>query len=383
MDYRTEAEALSLLVDRVDSTLEETGRTFPYYADPETGEWETTSDGNWCGGYWVHMLWMAHEVTGNERFADAARSSAEIVAREMPDETMFRGLCFNYAGFASYEITSDDRDRVLGLRGADSMVEYYHEAARQIPVGVYQVHVPADVENNFRGPDDEMPGHHNGVVDAIHAALTVLWRAYHETGDPRYRDVAVSHADRHLDWYVREDGSSWHVARFDPRTGELRAQFNDLAHGDDSCWARGVGWNVAGLARAYTETRGERYLTALERVATYYVEHAPADLVPHYDFEHPDKPNIPRDTSCAALACYGLNSLPEEPETEELRKLGERILESLITQYLTPVDETDERPRGMVLHGCFDGPAGYADDNELIWTDHYLLATLFDRVHCA
>lgn len=372
---RTEREALDLLVDRVETTLEETGAAFPYVADPETGAWQVTDDGNWCGGHWIGLLWLAYDHTGDERFAEAAREHTDVLVDAMVREAMFCGMNFHYAGFRAADVTDDHEHRELGLEGADASVAFYHQRARQIPLGTLLIEGPS---SEFRGPDsDEGPsGDVLGAVDAIYTSLPVLWRAYRETGDPVYRDTAVSHADRHLDWYIREDGRTWHHAEFDPDTGELRRQYNELAYSDDTCWARGQGWCIAGLARAYRETEAPRYLEALERTVDYYRSNVPDDLVPYWDFEHPDAPDVPRDTSAAVLTAYGLTGLPDDGETADLAAFGERILESLITAYLTPRGESYDRPDGMLLEGCFNGPSGYADRNELIWSDYYLAYTL-------
>jgi unsaturated chondroitin disaccharide hydrolase len=375
---KSEREAYEYLVERVGSTLDETGGAFPYFADPETGAWTTTENGNWCGGHWIHMLWRAHQYTGEERFASAAREHAETMVDYMPRRAMFCGMNFHYAGFRAYDLTGAKRDRNLGVDGADAMVEYFHKGARQIPLGVLEIESPSP---EFRGPEsDEGPsGDHLGAVDAIYTSVPVLWRAYEETGDPVYRDTAISHADRHLDWYIRDDGRTWHHAEFDPETGDLRRQYNELAYSDETCWARGQGWCIAGLARAYEETGADRYLDALETTVGYYVENSPPNLVPHWDFEHPDKPNVPRDTSAAALTAYGLTGLSRTPETAELVETGDRILGSLVREYLTPLESGEDRPAGMVLEGCYNGPSGFADANELVWTDYYLLESLAPR----
>lgn len=375
----TEAAAFASITDRVDDTLSATGDAFPYYADPETGEWTTTDDGNWCGGHWVGLLLLAYERTGEERFRQAARDRAETVVESVEPASMFYGMNCHYAGFRAYDVTGEDAFRELGLRGADATVEYFHQGARQVPLGTQPIDAPA---SNFRGPDggDAPSGDVLGAVDAIYTSLPVLWRAYRETGDPTYRDTAVSHADRHLDWYVREDGRTWHHAEFDPEDGGLRRQYNELAYSDETCWARGQGWCIAGLARAYNETGAGRYLDALESTVGYYVSHSPDDLVPHWDFEHPDAPDVTRDTSAAALVAYGLTRLREEAATEALRRTGRRVAESLVDGYVTPVDDEDGRPSGMVTEGCYNGPAEFATAHELVWTDYYVAVTLANRL---
>lgn len=370
--------ALARIVDRVADTLEATGDSFPYYADPETGAWTTTDDGNWCGGHWVGLLLLAYERTGEERFLRAARDRAETVVSSVEPASMFYGMNCHYVGFRAYDVTGDESFREFGIRGADATVDYFHQGARQVPLGTQPIEAPA---SNFRGPDegDAPAGDVLGAVDAVYTALPVLWRAYRATGDPTYRDTAVSHADRHLDWYVRDDGRTWHHAEFDPASGDLLRQYNELAYSDETCWARGQGWCIAGLARAYAETGAGRYLDALDTTVDYYVSNTPDDLVPHWDFEHPDAPDVPRDTSSAALVAYGLTRLPEDGTTEPLRAIGESVLGSIVADYLTPTDGTDRRPPGMVTDGCYNGPASFAVSNELVWTDYYVASALARR----
>jgi unsaturated chondroitin disaccharide hydrolase len=44
---------------RIDDTAARVGDRFPHWADPGTGTWTTTSDGDWTGGYWIGVLWVA------------------------------------------------------------------------------------------------------------------------------------------------------------------------------------------------------------------------------------------------------------------------------------------------------------------------------------
>lgn len=376
-ELRTARDAV---LHRIDATLEQTGDRFPFVADPDTGEWETTDDGNWCGGHWIGLLWTAREwaregdAVEPERFERAARGHTETLRNAMPETTMFCGMNFQYAGFLGYDHTGDRDLFGLGLRGADAMVDLFDERARQIRVGNYRIKGPAAQFDMEREVEGRPTGETVSVCDSIYTSLPVLWRAYRETTDTRFRDVALSHANRHLDWYQEADGSTVHMVDFDPETGEPSAWFDTLAYSDETCWARGQGWHIAGLAVAFRETGAERYLEALERSVQYYLDHTPDDLVPYWDFEDPRIPDVSRDTSCAALTAYGLTQLPtDDDRTGELRETGQRILSSILDSYLV-TDDPDRR--GMVLHGCYNYPGDYAVDNELVWTDFYVARTV-------
>lgn len=374
--------ALEAMTDRVETTLADTGDQFPFAADPETGEWETTADGNWCGGHWVGLLWIARDVAARagederaQRFERAAYEHAETVYEEMPRDWMFCGMNFAHAGFFGYDRTGDRDLYAMGLAGADAMVEMFDEAARQIRVGAHKIKGPEKQFDMEQEVDGRPTGENVAVLDTIHTSCPVLWRAYEETGNARFRDVALAHADRHIDWYLNDDGSTIHMAAYDPETGRAETFFDTLAYSEDTCWARGQGWNISGLARAYSETGARRYLDHLEAAVDYYLEHTPEDLVPYWDFEDPRIPDVPRDTSCAGISTCGLVALEgDHPRVDRLREVGEDILASLVSDYLR-TDESDPL-RGMLLHGCYNYPGDYAVDNELVWTEFYVARAL-------
>jgi len=62
-------EAIDRMLTRVRDTagrVKEEG--FPHWAHLETGEWVTTADGDWTGGYWIGMLWLAVRATGESQY---------------------------------------------------------------------------------------------------------------------------------------------------------------------------------------------------------------------------------------------------------------------------------------------------------------------------
>jgi unsaturated chondroitin disaccharide hydrolase len=371
-------QALDAILHFVEYTLPRLEDRFPLVGDTETGEWETTADGNWCGGHWVGLLWLASERSTSDgpEYESAAKSLAELVDDAIPRDTMFYGLNAEHAGFRGYDATGDRELFAFGLRGADAMADLFHLMARQVQSGDYDIAGP----DGFR---EEDTSHHDSgcpestglcAVDNVFTALPVLWRAYRETGKEHFRDLAVAHADRHIDWFVRSNGSTWHHATFDARTGALRDRDNAMGNSDDSCWARGFGWHVAGLARAYRETGAERYLSVLEQSLDYYRSNTPDDGIPHWDFEVEATPETPRDTSAAALVAYGLCQLPDIEATASLRTVGASVLSSLVSHYL--LTDAGESRRGLVTDGCYNMPSNYATDNALIWTQYYVGAAL-------
>jgi unsaturated chondroitin disaccharide hydrolase len=374
--------AFDAIMHRVGVTLDATGDAFPLYADPDTGRWETTRDGNWCAGHWINLLWLAATYADTPdketSFERAARSHTETLESSGIRETMFGGMNFLYAGFRGWDLTGDRSLFGLGLEGADAMRSLFHEPTQLIPrkESGYAIAGPEyEPSNESIENDAGLSTKWEASSDSIYTCLPVLWRAYEEVGEPTFRDVALSHANRHVKWMIREDGKTWNRAVLDPETGEPVRWYNKHAYSDETCWARGHGWSIAGYAWAYAHTHADRFLTALEKTVEYYVDQSPDDLVPYWDFEAPGIPDEPRDTSAAALVAYGLNQLPDTPtRARDLKQTGMDILESLITEYLY-TNPGDDR-HGMILHGCYEKPSNTAVDHEHIWTDYYVAYTL-------
>jgi unsaturated chondroitin disaccharide hydrolase len=59
------SEAIDRMLARIQDTAVRVKDGFPHWADPETGRWQTTPDGDWTGGYWVGMRWLAAAGTGD------------------------------------------------------------------------------------------------------------------------------------------------------------------------------------------------------------------------------------------------------------------------------------------------------------------------------
>ena len=83
-----------------------------------------------------------------------------------------------------------------------------------------------------------------------------------------------------------------------------------------------------------------------------------------------------RDSSAAAITAGGLlqlSSLTNDTEkSRQFREAAERITQSLIDHYLTPVAKDDPTPPGVLRHGSSTRPS----DTPLIYGQYYLLETL-------
>jgi unsaturated chondroitin disaccharide hydrolase len=89
---------------------------------------------------------------------------------------------------------------------------------------------------------------------------------------------------------------------------------------------------------------------------------------------------VPLDTSVAAVVVEQLARMSILPGlTSEAREVAAYVTPMIdgLLRHLTPLDDVDKRPAGMLLDGCFNQPRRYANRSELIWGTAYLLFALY------
>lgn len=382
MDNIKAKQALDSILFRINKTIDELDGDFPYFADPKNGKWTSTNDGNWCAGHYILLLYLISKYSTNkiekQYFIDKALEYTDKMLSSIDkfETSIFAGLNFNMAGFLAYDFAKIERLKEIGFNGADIICNLYNKNAKQIASGIYVIEGPQHKLNKDitgKGWGWVTSGNETSAVDSAHAAIPVLLRAYKESKNNRYLDVANSHLEIYLNRFIRKDGSTRQLVRFDPNTGEVVEEYKNLSSSVNGCWARGFGWCVAGLSDVFNNIPELKYQDALELLCSYYLSHSNDDLVPCWDMSLSYKDNVYKDTSCAALVTYGLTSLITTNEnTKKLKEIGINIMESLVDNYL--IKEGDKN--GMLLHGCYSMPKNYAFDNELIWSDCYLALAL-------
>lgn len=362
-------KSLDLLLERVLSTRAAIGDAWPYHADPATGQWSTTPDGDWCAGHWIEALRIAGERSGDRSLIAEARRRTYAIRPKLERDNMFRGPCFYYSAARLGASEKNQAMHGLALAAARAMRGMAMRVNGAMPIGTEVQVKSTDLASRVLV-----------AVDNVHPCLLLDWWAFKETGDPTYRVGAERHLEATARDFIRADGSTTEFIEYEPESGTVKRRFTLLGYSDESCWSRGQAWAIGGYLRAYEAVRDQRWLETATRLLDYWWAHTGADRIPPYDFADPD-PAAPRDSSAAAIVAESLArltviaDLPSEaaPVTERLAPL----IDGLCAR-LTPLDDTDKRPRGMLLEGCFNRPKRFADDAELIWGDCYLLFAL----HC-
>lgn len=155
------------------------------------------------------------------------------------------------------------------------------------------------------------------IVDSMMNIPLLYWAA-DAIGDPRFRYIAMDHADTVMKYTVRQDGSCNHIIVLDTEDGELLETPGGQGYGSGSSWSRGQSWAIYGFALSYRYTKKEEYLSTEKKVAHYFLaEVSRTDYIPVIDSRAPKEP-LYRDTTAGMSAACGLLEIAEHvPENEK------------------------------------------------------------------
>ena len=199
-------EAIGRMQKRMEDTRRRVGSAYPHWADPETGAWTTTADGDWTGGFWAGMHWLASKHTGEENYRAQAAALAQGLKNRIAVDTVFKSFPL-YFGAALGAILYDDRSaKELALAGARSLAAMYNPALKLVPLG----------------SQAEEGGHVGNIetsIDSLHAAPFLFWAA-RAAGDEKMREVAHAHAATIIPLHRRADDSFIQSSTLDA-TGRL------------------------------------------------------------------------------------------------------------------------------------------------------------------
>lgn len=297
-------------------------------------------------------------MTGKEHYKEAAWhwdiTLEEWFVKDTVELHHDVGFQFLSTAVIKHKITGDKDAFRRGIEAANFL------AARFNPVG-----------NFIRAWNEDK---HGWVIIDCMLNISLLFWASEVTGDPRYKHIAIRHAETTMKYGVREDGSSYHILSFDAENGEYIEAFGGQGLAPESTWSRGNSWALYGFANAYRNTGDIRFLNVAKRTAHYFIASLPEDLVPYWDFRLESLEGQPRDSSAAAIAASGLLEIADVvPIGEKQLYAGaaERILKSLTENYAT-WDQPEHE--AILLHGTGSGTSFI--DVSLIYGDYYYVEAI-------
>ncbi|MBN2774355.1 MAG: glycoside hydrolase family 88 protein, partial [Prolixibacteraceae bacterium] len=205
--------------------------------------------------------------------------------------------------------------------------------------------------------------------------LEMLFWASKETGDSKYRDVAITHANTTLKNHFRENMSSYHVVDYDTLTGEVLSKVTYQGFSDESSWGRGQAWGLYGFTMCYRETQNPEYLEAAQKIADYIIRNLPEDYVSYWDYNDPDVPNTERDASAAAVTASALYELSSfATDGSNYLDIAEKITDSLTSVKYRATN--GENGGFLLMHSVGNKPGNSEIDVAMNYADYYYVEAL-------
>jgi unsaturated chondroitin disaccharide hydrolase len=355
-------EAWQQTVKKVSRTSQRIGAQFPHAS--VKGSYVLESAYWWTAGFWPGLLWLIYRETKDEQFRSIAEQCELQLDQVVTDYYKLDhdiGFMWTLTSVARYKLLQADDAKRRGLLAANLLAARFNVKGNYIRAW------------NPWGEGEDNSG--LAIIDCL-MNLPLLYWASEVSGDPRYKHLAIEHADTVLKHFIRPDGSVYHIIRFDAHTGERIDALGGQGFAPESAWSRGASWAIYGMALSYQYTGEERYLQAAKRVAHFFIAQLPEDHVPHWDFRLPPDITQYRDTSAGACAACGLLLIADQVdpvEASSYRRAGEAILHSLYENYGAWDNEQEE---GLVLHGTSHYPEGKNVDVPLIYGDYFFVEGL-------
>jgi unsaturated chondroitin disaccharide hydrolase len=362
-------EAIDRVMARLADTAARVGDRFPHWADTETGAWTTTADGDWTGGYYVGMHWLAHYASPDPAVEARAHRMAERLSGRIAAETVFKSFPLYYGAVLGALLGDRPQLRDIALACARSLLGMYDPVLKLIPLG--------------RQAEE---GSHIGAaetsIDSMHAAPFLFWAAS-EAKDEAMRDVAFHHADRIGALHLRADNSFIQSTSLDPKTGVVIRHYTHKGYSDDSTWGRAQAWGILFSTMSYLRDPSQsQWLEWARRGADWWIANVPASRVAFWDFNDPAIPLTERDTAATAIATAALLRLARVvPEGETYRMFAAATAAALVQHHLTPTGPGDGRVPGMLTGACFNKrpdarPQDASTNCEFIVGDYYFFESL-------
>ena len=361
-------ETISKITNKMSWVSEKSADKIPYSTD-ENGEHDDKLVGEyriddgvqwWTNGFWGGMLWLMFQETGEEKYAKIGRKS-EVWLDEC--FSAFYGIHHD-VGFmwlptsvANYRLTGDKEARRRSLHAANLL------AGRFNPVGKF-----------IRAWDDVGDEDTRGwaIIDCMFNIPLLYW-ASEETKDPRYKHIAMMHADTVMKDFIRPDGSSEHIVKFDPEVGGKLDTYRGQGYAKGSAWTRGQTWALYGFMMSYIHTKKPEYLDTAKRVARYFIDHMPESGVIPVDFQQPAEPAY-EDSTAAAVAACGLIEMAKYVSDEEKDEYMQTAVKLLKVLDKDKCDYSEDQDN--LLNMCSGAYFNNKQHISIIYGDYYYMEAL-------
>lgn len=334
---------------------------FPRSTKPD-GSYRLENAKDWTSGFYPGSMWLAYELTGDEALAEEARK----YTNRLEDIQYYTGNHdIGFMMYCSYgqalRLKPEPKDKQILINSSESL------CARFSPeVGLIR---------SWDFGDWSYPV----IIDNM-MNLEMLFWASEQTGNSKYQDIAIAHADKTLKNHFRDNMTSYHVVSYSVPSGKVESKGTFQGYSDSSAWARGQAWGVYGYTMCYRFTKNPVYLDAAHKIARFIMENRPSenDYIPYWDYDTPDIPNAPRDASASAVTASALLELCGYTDDKNLSNNYVAYAENILKQLSSPDYLAKEKENNgfILMHSVGSFPHNSEVDVPLNYADYYYLEAL-------
>jgi unsaturated chondroitin disaccharide hydrolase len=329
------------------------------------GNLETCNSSWWVSGFFPGQLWYLYEYSKN----DSLKKWAEIFTERVADQqytTNNHDVGFMvFCSFGNgYRITKNENYLPVIKNASASLSTRFNPK-----IGCIRSWDREPWNNQWQ---------YTVIIDNMMNLEMLMWSGK-KFSEPRFSDIAISHANTTLKNHFRPDGSSFHVVSYDTITSQPELKQTSQGYSDESAWARGQAWGLYGFTMMYRETKNPVYLEMAEQIAGYIINHPnlPEDKIPYWDFNAPDIPKAKRDVSAGAIICSALLELHLFVGAEMSKKyleIAEKQLRSLCSDEYLAIPGTNAN--FLLKHSVGNMPKGTEIDVPLSYADYYFVEAM-------
>ena len=362
LDARWLQEAIAKVIRQIDAMLPRFTTTFPAASATE-GRYPAVEKVDWTEGLWTGMLWLAWEVTGDNKYRAVAESLLDSFEERLDSrikvDTHDLGFLYLLSCVNAWKLTGNTRARSLALRAAELLYQRFNATA-----GVIQA-----------WGDLSDPARQGRMIIDCNLNVPLLFWAADETGNQTWREAATRHLAQAARYLVRDDASTFHTFYMDIHSGKPLRGDTHQGFSDSSCWARGQAWGIYGFALSFTHTGDATQPELSRRLAHYFLNRLPEDYVCYWDLIFTPEDKAWRDTSAAAIAVCGLAELLKQlPLTDPLRPAYGNAI-ALIMQNLHQHYFADPQD-GLLREGVYNFGSNMGINEPNLWGDYFYFEAL-------
>ncbi|UIR55459.1 glycoside hydrolase family 88 protein [Sphingobacterium sp. SRCM116780] len=342
----------------------------------QKGQYVNWGSSWWCSGFYPGTVLYLYEYSKDPSLLGEAKRKLKYLEKEKNNKGTHDLGFMLYCSFGNaLRLTKDSAAYQDVLRiGAASLATRYSTATHTIRSW--------DGGKNWDG----QPWTYPVIIDNM-MNLEFLMEVFKMTGDSRFKEIAIQHANTTMVNHYRKDYSSYHVVDYNPKDGSVIAKKTAQGAFDESAWSRGQAWGLYGYTMMFRETGDKKYLEHARHIAQFYLNHPnlPSDLIPYWDMDqnkltasskYYSQKDL-RDVSTAAVVASVLLELAQYTTGDESQTYitkAEQVLRSLSSK---PYKADYKEAGGYILkHSVGSIPHETEVDVPLTYADYYYVEAL-------